>query len=128
MVVSYYVWVNLPSWEIYGVSCSLLGVDVLQGAGKVDQEQVNVAQAPCLILLLDHRKRMFLAVVVIPELCGDEDILALYKTLINGALDALACLFLILVIVRSVEESVTGFDGLLHLLVDQSEDEERLLC
>lgn len=55
---------------------------------------------------------MLALVVVVPELGGDKDVLTLDEALADGALDTLASLLLVLVVVRSVEESVTSLDGL----------------
>jgi hypothetical protein len=55
---------------------------------------------------------MLALVVVVPELGGDEDVLTLDEALADGALDTLTSLLLVLVVVRSVEESVTSLDGL----------------
>jgi hypothetical protein len=41
---------------------------------------------------------VFAAVVVVPELRGDEDVLALDEAVLDGTLDALAGLFFILVV------------------------------
>lgn len=41
-------------------------VDVLQRAGEMHQEQVNVSKTPGLILLLGHSQRVLAAVVVVP--------------------------------------------------------------
>jgi hypothetical protein len=55
---------------------------------------------------------MLLAVVVVPKLGCDEDVFALYKSFINGTLDAFSCLLLVLIVVGSIEESVARFDSL----------------
>ena len=56
---------------------------------------------------------MLLAVVVVPKLRGDEDLLTLYETPINRTLDALTSFFLVLVVVRPIEEPVARLDSLL---------------
>lgn len=55
---------------------------------------------------------MLAAVVIVPELGRYEEVFALHKTVLDGALDALAGLLLILIIIGSVEASVTCLDGL----------------
>lgn len=55
---------------------------------------------------------MLLAVIVVPELCGDENLLALHEALVNCALDTLTSLFLVLVVIRSIKEPVARLDGL----------------
>jgi hypothetical protein len=43
---------------------------------------------------------VFAAVVVVPELRGDEDVLALDEAVLDGTLDALTGLFFVLVVCR----------------------------
>jgi hypothetical protein len=78
----------------------------------VNQVEVDVPQTPGLVLELGHLESMLAAVIVVPELGGDEDVLALHQTLGDGALDALASLLLVLVVVGTVEQAVAGLDGL----------------
>lgn len=59
---------------------------------------------------------MLLAVVVVPELRSHEDVLSLHEAFLNGTLDALAGLLLVLVVVCAVEEPVARLDGLKSLL------------
>lgn len=58
---------------------------------------------------------MLLAVVVVPELSGDEDFFTLHEALVDSALDTLAGLLFVLVVVRSIEEPVACLDGLVKL-------------
>lgn len=78
----------------------------------MNEEKVNVSQPPRFILLLGHGQRMFFAMIVVPELGRDEDVLALDKAVGDGFTDALAGLFLVLVVVCAIEQSVADFDGL----------------
>jgi hypothetical protein len=55
---------------------------------------------------------VFLAVVVVPEFGDDEDVFALDESFVDSTLDALSCFFFVLVVVRTVEETVAYFDGL----------------
>ncbi|TKW52727.1 hypothetical protein CTA1_11257 [Colletotrichum tanaceti] len=87
-------------------------VNVLEGDGEVDEEQVDVAQPPGLVLLLGHGDGVLPAVVVVPQLGRDEDVLALHEPVGDGAADTLAGLLFVLVVVGAVEEAVTGLDGL----------------
>lgn len=87
-------------------------VNVLERNGEVDQIKINVSETPGLVLELGHGQGMLALVVVVPELGGDKDVLTLDEALADGALDTLASLLLVLVVVRSVEESVTSLDGL----------------
>ena len=95
----------------YGVF-SLLRLNVFEGDREVDQVKIDVAKAPGLILGLCHLQGVLSAVVVIPKLGGDENILALHKAILDGALDTLTSFLLILVVVCAVEESVARLDGL----------------
>lgn len=61
---------------------------------------------------------MLLAVIVIPQLGGDEDVLALDKTFFDGSLDTLAGFSLVLVVVCTIEETITDFDGLFCVSVE----------
>lgn len=79
------------------------------------QEQINVSKTPSLILLLGHGERVLAAVVVVPQLGSDEDFLAGDEAIGNGAADSLASLLFVLVIVGSIEQPVSGFDGLLGI-------------
>lgn len=55
---------------------------------------------------------MVFLVVVVPEFGDDEDFFALDEAFVDGALDALAGLALVLVVVGAVEEAVADLDGL----------------
>src|SRR5687768_6291970 len=55
---------------------------------------------------------MLIAVVVVPELRGDEDVLALDEALFDSSTDALACLLLVTIVVRTIKQPVTGLDCL----------------
>jgi hypothetical protein len=78
----------------------------------VNQVKVNVSQTPGLVLRLSHSLGMLALVVVVPQLGRDEDVLALDEALGDGALDALACLLFVLVVVGSVEAAVSRLDSL----------------
>jgi hypothetical protein len=51
-------------------------------------------------------------VVVVPQLGGDEDILALDKAFFDGSLDTLPGLLLVLVVVCTIKQAIPDFDGL----------------
>lgn len=55
---------------------------------------------------------MLLAVVVVPQLGGDENVLALDKAFLDGSLDTLAGFLLVLVVVCAIEQTIPNFDGL----------------
>lgn len=78
----------------------------------MDQQKIDVAQTPCLVLLLDHWQRMLLAVIVVPKFCGDKHFLAFHDSFVNGTLNALTSFFLILVVVCSIKKPVACLDRL----------------
>lgn len=84
----------------------------------MNQVQVDIAKAPGLILCLCHLDGMLLTVVVIPQLGGDEDVLALDNAFFDGSLDTLAGFFLVLVVVCTVEETIADFDGLVCVSIE----------
>lgn len=55
---------------------------------------------------------MLLAVIVVPKLGGYENLLALHEAVVDGTLNALTCFLFVLVVICSIEESVTRFYGL----------------
>jgi hypothetical protein len=55
---------------------------------------------------------MLLAVVVVPELRRDEDVLALDEPLLNRPTNALSGLLLVLVVVCAIEQPVADLDSL----------------
>lgn len=83
----------------------------------MNQVQVDVAKAPRFVLRLCHLDGMLLAVVVVPQLGGDEDVLALYKAFLDSSLDTLAGFLLVLVVVRPIEQTIPNFDGLVCVSV-----------
>lgn len=95
-----------------------LWVDVFEGNWEVDQVQVDVAKSPGFVLCLCHLDGMFPLVVVVPQLGGDEDVLALDKALFDSSLDTLARLLLVLIVVCTIEQTISDFDGLLCVSID----------
>ena len=90
----------------------LLGRDVFESDWEVDEIEVDITQAPSFVLGFGLRESVFFAVVVVPEFGDDKDVFALDEPFLDGALDALSCFVLVLVIVGAVEEAVACFDGL----------------
>lgn len=74
--------------------------------------QINVSQPPSLVLGFRLSESVVFLVIVVPELGDYEDVFALDEAFFDGALDALACFVLVLVVVGAVEEAVADFDGL----------------
>ena len=78
----------------------------------MDQIKINVTKAPGFVLRLGLRESVLFAVVVVPQLGDDKDVLTLDKAFVDGTLDALSCFFLVLVVVSAVKETIAYFDGL----------------
>ena len=76
--------------SLFGITYRIspdLRVNVLLGDRKMDQVQVNVSQAPGLVLLLSHTQGMLPPVVGVPELGGDEDVLARHAAILDALAD-----------------------------------------
>ena len=84
----------------------------------MDEVQVDIAKSPGFVLCLRHLDGMFPLVVVVPQLGGDEDVLALDKAFFDGSLDTLAGFFLVLIVVCTIEETIADFDGLVCVSVE----------
>jgi hypothetical protein len=97
--------------EAYRIA-DLLGRNVFESDREMDQVEIDVAQTPCLVLRFGLRESVFFAVVVVPELGDDEDILTLDESFVDGTLDTLSCFSLVLVVVSTIEETIAYFDGL----------------
>lgn len=95
-----------------------LRIDVFKSNREVNQVQVDIAKAPGVVLGLCHLDGMLLAVVIIPQLSGNEDVLAFDNAFIDGSLDTLASFLLVLVVVCAVEEAITDFDGLICVSIE----------
>ena len=78
----------------------------------MDEEKIDIAQAPSLVLSLRHGQGVGLAVIVVPQLGGDENVLALHQTLLNRPLDAVSGPLFILVVISPVKKSISDFEGL----------------
>ena len=78
----------------------------------MDQIQIDVFQTPGFVLRLSHGQSVFSAVVIVPQLSGDEDFRSCNKALGNGPFNALAGFVLVLIVVCTVEEAVACLDGL----------------
>lgn len=74
------------------------GVDVLEGDGEVDEEEVEVVDLPVGELLAADGLDVLLVVEGLPELGDDEELFALYEAVLDGAGDALAALLLVSVV------------------------------
>lgn len=75
-----------------------LGVDVLEGDGEVDEEEVKVVDLPVGELLAGDGLDVLLVVVSLPELGDDEEILSLHNALLDGTGDTLTTGLLVAVI------------------------------
>ena len=88
------------------------GVYIFQCAREVNEVEVKIAETPGLVLLSGHLRGILLPMVVVPQLGGDEDVLTLDETSINGATDTFTSFGLVLIIISSVEKSVSFLYGL----------------
>lgn len=75
-----------------------LGVDVFEGDGEVDEVEVEVVDAPVGKLLADDGLDLLAVVEGLPELADDEEVLTLYKALLDGAGNTLAALDFVAVV------------------------------
>lgn len=98
---------------LVGPSCGvvLVIINVFEGNREMDQEEIEVVEAPPLELLADNGFNLVLLVEGVPEFRGDEEVFAFNKAFINCALDTLASDLLVAVIECTVKEAVTGLDG-----------------
>lgn len=95
----------------YGIA-KFVGLNKRKRDGEMNQVEIDVTQTPGFVLGLCHFQGVLSLVVVVPQLGGDEDVLSLDETFINGTLDALTGFLFILVIVCTIEETIANFDGL----------------
>lgn len=75
-----------------------LGVDVLEGDGEVDQEEVKVVDLPVGELAAGDGLDALLVVEGLPELGDDEELLTLHEAVLDGAGDTLTALLLVAVV------------------------------
>ena len=78
----------------------------------MNEVKIDVPQTPRFVLRFRLSKSMVFLMVVVPEFGDDENLFTLDEAFFDGALDALACFVLILVVVCAVEKTVADFDGL----------------
>lgn len=74
------------------------GVDVLEGDGEVDEEEVEIVDLPVGELPAGDRLDPVDVVEGLPQLGDDEELLALHQAVLDGAGNALAALLLIAVV------------------------------
>lgn len=84
-----------------------LGVETLGGLSPVNQEQVDVVGAQAGQGLVRRLKGLLVALVVVPDLGGEENVLASYA----GVSNCLAGAFFIAVDFGGVDVAVAGFKG-----------------
>jgi hypothetical protein len=78
----------------------------------MNEVEVDVSQTPGFILRLSHGHSVFSAVVIIPQLRGDEDLFPFNQAFINRTFNALTGFVLVLIVVCAVEETIAYPDGL----------------
>jgi hypothetical protein len=101
----------VPAWR-----GSDRGVDVFEGDGEVDHEQVEVVQAPVAELLSGDFLDDFLVVEAGPEFGDNEEVFALDEAVIDCSPDSFASFLFVAVVAGAVEETVTGFDRVVDLV------------
>jgi hypothetical protein len=74
------------------------GVDVLEGYGEVDEEEVEVVDLPVGELAAGDGLDALLVVEGLPQLGDDEEVFTLDEAILDGAGDALAALLLVAVV------------------------------
>jgi hypothetical protein len=79
-----------------------LGVDVFEGDREVDEVQVKVVDAPVGELLAADGLDLLAVVERLPQLADNEEILALYEAVLDGAGDTLAALDFVAVVCERV--------------------------
>jgi hypothetical protein len=77
--------VRVPAGRVADLGCNILERD-----GEADQVEVKVVNTPVLELLLDNGLDLLIVVEGLPKLRDDEELLALYKTLLDGTGNTLA--------------------------------------
>lgn len=87
-------------------------LNILESHRKVDQVQVNVVQTPGFKLQLRHLENILALVVVVPQLGGDEKVFTLDQAIGDSLADALASFLFVLVVVRTIKQSISDLDGL----------------
>ncbi|KAI6756630.1 hypothetical protein HG530_011228 [Fusarium avenaceum] len=75
-----------------------LGVDVLEGDGEVDEEEIKVVDLPVGELAAGDGLDVLLVMVCLPELGDDEEVLSLHDAFLDGAGNTLTTGLLIAVI------------------------------
>jgi len=76
------------------------GVDVLEGDGEVDEEEIEVVDLPVGELLAGDGLDVLLVVVCLPELGDDEEVLSLHDALLDGTGNTLTTGLLVAVVCR----------------------------
>lgn len=85
----------------------------------MDEEEIEVTEAPGLVLEAGLLEGVLALVVVVPELGGDEDVFALDDAFVNGAADALAGFFAVGVVPGTVNVAVAKLDCLVDLRIGE---------
>lgn len=101
-----------------GADLGLVVVALLGGNGPVDEEEINVVEAEVLEGVLDGPLDLLGLVEVVPDLCADEDVLALHiLVLLEEVSHSLANLAFVEVEPGTVEVSVADLESALDSLV-----------
>lgn len=112
-----------PSWRVTDA-----GVNVLEGGGEVDEEEIKVVNLPVGKLFAGDRLDSVLVVESLPQLGDDEEILTLHETLLDGAGNTLTTLLLIAIVCISerrenISADVTSNDVFPNFYKEESGEE-----
>lgn len=84
------------------------GVDVLEGYGEVDEEEVEVVDLPVGELAAGDGLDLVLVVEGLPQLGDNEEVLTLHKAVLDGAGDTLTTLLLVAIVCSDRRERSAG--------------------
>ena len=104
LVISPFHWVALLDW------------DVLDCAGEVNQEEINVIETKVSQRLLAGLSNVLRAVESIPKFSSDEEVFSLHNTLINSSLDTLTSFDFVKIDGSGIDAPVASLDGLVDAI------------
>ena len=95
------VYLTIHDWA-YRIS-SHIRADVFECDREMDQVKINVSKAPSFVLCMCHFESVFAAVIVVPKLRSDENILSPDESVLNCSTNAFSSFLLVLIIVCAVK-------------------------
>lgn len=105
------LWMIGPLWWVM-----VLEWNVLERNWEMNQVEVDVVEAEVLEGPLASWLDVLLSMLGVPELGGDEEILTLDDTLIDGSLDALTGFLFVAIYGSLINESVAQLDGIVNAI------------